>query len=85
MKSAHIDRKFQFLCECNSAIYVHYLIDTEEGQTQFDHCGCENNDTLRKLTEKEAYWFPAEQQGVKVMKYIICTFISPIYSFIYPL
>ena len=70
MKSTNIHRNFQFVCksdECNSATNAHYLIDTEEAQTQFDHCSCEENDVLRKLTKEEAYWFPAEQQIVKVM------------------
>ena len=74
VKSTDIDRQFQFLCksdECNSATNAHYLIDTEEGQTQFDGCSCEENDALRKLTKEEAYWFPAEEQGVKVNKYIL--------------
>ena len=73
VKSTDIDRQFQFLCEsdeCDSTANAHYLIDTEESQTQFDHCSCEENDVLRKLTKEEAYWFPAEQQSVKVMKYI---------------
>ena len=74
VKSTDVHRNFQFLCksdECNSAASTHYLIDTEEGQTQFDRCSCKENDALRKLTKEEAYWFPAEEQGVKVNKYIL--------------
>ena len=82
VKSTDVHRNFQFVCksdECNSATNTHYLIDTEEGQTQFDRCSCEENDVLRKLTKEEAYWFPAEQQGVKVMKkIIIMCFGSPL-------
>ena len=81
VKCTDIDRQFQFLCkshECNSATNAHYLIDTEDGQTQLDRCSCEENDALRKLTEEEAYWFPAEHQSVKVNKYIlIMCFSSP--------
>ena len=71
--SNNIHRKFQFLCksvECSSAPDVHYLKDTDEIQTQSDPCSCEENDAFRRLTEEEAYWFPAvPQQNVKVVKY----------------
>ena len=71
--SSNIHRKFRFLCksvECSSAADVHYLKDTDEYQTQSDPCSCEENDALRRLTEEEAYWFPAvPQQNVKVVKY----------------
>ena len=85
VKSTDVHRNVQFMYksdECNSAASTHYLIDTEEGQTQFDHCGCEENNALRKLTEEEAYWFPAEQQGVKVNKYILimCFSFPPLLS-----
>ena len=71
--SNSIHRKFQFLCksdECGPAADVHYLIDTEEGLTQFDHCCCEENYAFRNFTKEEAYWFPVGQQDVKVMKYM---------------
>ena len=78
IKSTAIHRKFQFLCqsdECNSATNAHYLIDTKEGQTQNDLCSCEQRDTFRKLTELEAYWFPAVPQSIKVINYTICIFL----------
>ena len=74
-KSTDIHRKFQFLCEsfeCNSSddALFHYLIDTEEGQMQNDPCKCDKVGVFRKLTEEEAYWFPAVREGVKVIKHI---------------
>ena len=77
-KSTAIHRKFRFLCksdECNSATNAHYLIDIEEGQTQNDLCRCKKSGTFRKLTELEAYWFPAVQQSIKVINYTICIFL----------
>ena len=76
MKSTDIHRQFQFLCEsaeCSSAADVHYLLNTDENQTQSDPCSCEETAAFRKLTEKEAYWFPAAQKGVKVLKKYTCT------------
>ena len=78
--SNNIHRKFQFLCnsvECSSAADVHYLKDTDEIQTQSDPCSCEgkNQGMFRKLTEEEAYWFPAvPRQIVKVVKYYVWMF-----------
>ena len=76
--STNIHRKVQFLCnsvECSSAADVHYLKDTDEYQTQNDPCSCEENDAFRRLTEEEAYWFPAVPlQNAKVVKYTLCVF-----------
>ena len=72
--SPDIHRKFQFLCqssECHSSDDIHYLIDTEEGQTQNDPCSCEKVGVFRKLTEEEACWFPAVQHGVKVKRSVL--------------
>ena len=84
--SNNIHRKFQFLCksvECSSAADVHYLKDTDEYQTQSDPCSCEENDAFRRLTEEEAYWFPAvPRQNVKVVMYTLCMFQFS-YSFIH--
>ena len=76
--SNSIHRKFQFLCksdECGPAADVHYLKDTDEIQTQSVPCTCEGKEKqgmFRKLTEEEAYWFPAVPQGAKVMEYTLC-------------
>ena len=76
--SSNMHRKFRFLCEsveCSSVADVHYLRDTDEYQTQSDPCSCEENDAFRRLTEEEAYWFPAvSRQKVKVVKYTLCVF-----------
>ena len=93
--SNRIHKKFQFLCnsvECSSAGDVHYLKDTDEILTQSDPCSCEgkNQGMFRKLTEEEAYWFPAvPRQIFKVVKYYVwmfqfsCSYIHYIYIYIY--
>ena len=87
--SNSIYRKFQFLCklvECSSTANIHYLKDTDEIQTQSDPCSCEGKKKqgmFRKLTEEEAYWFPAvPRQNVKVVKYTICVGVFPTLSFV---
>ena len=87
--SNSIHRKFQFLCksdECGPAADVHYLKDTDEIQIQSVPCSCEGKKKqgmFRKLTEEEAYWFPAVPQGAKVMEYTLCVSHSPTLSFIH--